>query len=86
MPWLALRVQVAQASADALSEALLEEGAQSVSIDALAGFAVDSFVDDAHAAASELADDAMARIGRERARQPGKRGLLRGQSAGCRSA
>jgi ribosomal protein L11 methyltransferase len=35
MPWLALRVQVAQASADALSEALLEEGAQSVSIDAL---------------------------------------------------
>ena len=35
MPWLALRVQVAQASADALSEALLEEGAQSVSIEAL---------------------------------------------------
>jgi ribosomal protein L11 methyltransferase len=35
MPWLSLRVQVAQASADALSEALLEEGAQAVSIDAL---------------------------------------------------
>ena len=35
MPWLALRVQVAQASADALSEALLEEGAQSVGIEAL---------------------------------------------------
>lgn len=35
MRWLALRVQVAQGSADALSEALLEEGAQSVSIEAL---------------------------------------------------
>jgi ribosomal protein L11 methyltransferase len=35
MPWLALRVQVAQESAEALSEALLGQGAQSVSIEAL---------------------------------------------------
>lgn len=35
MPLLALRVQVSQAAADALSDALLEQGAQSVSIDAL---------------------------------------------------
>jgi len=35
MPLLALRVQVPQAAADALSDALLEQGAQSVSIEAL---------------------------------------------------
>jgi ribosomal protein L11 methyltransferase len=34
MPWLALRVAVPAASAEALGEALLEAGAQSVSIDA----------------------------------------------------
>ena len=35
MPLLALRVQVSQAAADALSDALLEQGAASVSIEAL---------------------------------------------------
>ena len=39
--------------------------------DALAGLAVDRLVDDAHAAAADLADHAIARVGRERARQPG---------------
>ena len=34
MPWLSLRVEVERSKADALSDALLEAGAQSVSIDA----------------------------------------------------
>jgi ribosomal protein L11 methyltransferase len=37
MPWLALTVELAGADAEALSEALLEHGAESVSIDGLAG-------------------------------------------------
>lgn len=37
MPWLALRVEVDRASADALSDALLEAGAQSASVDGLDG-------------------------------------------------
>ena len=34
MPWLALRVEVERAAADALSDALMEQGAESVSIEA----------------------------------------------------
>jgi ribosomal protein L11 methyltransferase len=37
MPWLSLRVEVERAAADALSDALLECGAQSVGIDGLDG-------------------------------------------------
>lgn len=37
MPWLSLRVEVERAAADALSDALLESGAQSVSLERLDG-------------------------------------------------
>lgn len=37
MPWLALRVEVDRASADALSDALMDAGAQSASVDGLDG-------------------------------------------------
>ncbi|HUQ76555.1 MAG TPA: 50S ribosomal protein L11 methyltransferase [Burkholderiales bacterium] len=40
MPWLSLRVEVERAGADALSDALLESGAQSVAIDGLDGTSI----------------------------------------------
>lgn len=62
MPWLALTVELAGADAEALSEALLEHGAESVSIDGLAGprESVNALLKPGANAAALLADASLA--------------------------